>query len=865
MRAKGFRTLVTAFFFFQIASRPYSTTWYVDQSASRTGDGRSPVRPLAGVQEAVDAAQDGDTVIIMPGNYVRGAHIEAKAIAVRPLNPADSSDVSTAVVIPWLGVYDVASGECRLEGLNIGGYSDSGGMFSYDSAVVLSHCAIYGNHPEKGESGVACRGGSLKMRACEVLANSGTPAVHHAGIVLRDCHAEISESVVRGNAAWETAGIHCENANATVTSCLIYGNTSYGGTGNIVVAGEGEVTLRNCVIQCNEGGAVIQASERTTIENCTLFGNSAGVSGTSETRITDCILWNRTNELTGCGTSYSCVQNGAAGIGNISSFPHFVNAGIGDFHLRSWSPCIDAGSPDSNYENEPLPNGGRVNMGAYGNTVEAISASDDSDHDQLPDDWEVYWFTNLDQVPEGDPDGNGKTNLEEYRRGGNPREEGTTLYVDAALGDDGRDGTTPTHTDGRVGPTASIMAAVGLAHAGDLIEVAPGEYYERVDFLGKTLHLRAAAGPGSATIDAYFSGPAIRVTWDEGPGTTLEGFRIVNGWSRFGAGILCQRGSLDVQQCAIMRNSAGCQPVWAESGGGAIACLDSEVSLIRCVLENNMSERYGAGIWCLRSGLVVSQCTIAGNDFDPRFSMAATGTIHFESSSALVTRCVISGNGAGGTSAHGVYAVDSSLTMTESLVARNGSGSRYAPAIGCKGRSDVRVANCTFFQNSTGGGAVAAFGAIPEIANCIFVGNGPSNVNPTFSCADWEAPGEGNIVVQDPLFVDPAANDFRLRPDSPCIDVGSLAAALCLQLSLTEQGAALSWQIGQDLDGNPRLSGAGVDMGAYEYQSAPPTFLIESSSDLMEWVQGGTTSGLVWLDDAAAAFGRQFYRLRLLP
>jgi len=35
------------------------------------------------------------------------------------------------------------------------------------------------------------------------------------------------------------------------------------------------------------------------------------------------------------------------------------------------SPCIDAGDPKSEYKNEPKPNGGRVNMGAYGNTEEA--------------------------------------------------------------------------------------------------------------------------------------------------------------------------------------------------------------------------------------------------------------------------------------------------------------------------------------------------------------------------------------------------------------------------------------------------------------------------------------------------------------
>jgi len=35
------------------------------------------------------------------------------------------------------------------------------------------------------------------------------------------------------------------------------------------------------------------------------------------------------------------------------------------------SPCIDAGDQSDDHSNEPTPNGGRINMGAYGNTEEA--------------------------------------------------------------------------------------------------------------------------------------------------------------------------------------------------------------------------------------------------------------------------------------------------------------------------------------------------------------------------------------------------------------------------------------------------------------------------------------------------------------
>ncbi len=63
----------------------------------------------------------------------------------------------------------------------------------------------------------------------------------------------------------------------------------------------------------------------------------------------------------------------------------------GDYHLKSqagrldpssgsWivddvtSPCLDAGDPNSPIGHEPFPNGGVINMGAYGGTAEASKA-----------------------------------------------------------------------------------------------------------------------------------------------------------------------------------------------------------------------------------------------------------------------------------------------------------------------------------------------------------------------------------------------------------------------------------------------------------------------------------------------------------
>jgi len=66
---------------------------------------------------------------------------------------------------------------------------------------------------------------------------------------------------------------------------------------------------------------------------------------------------------------------------NLSSTdPDFVDEDNGDFHLNITSPAIDAGDPASDFSNEPVPNGGRVNQGRHGNTSEATITAGPTDN-----------------------------------------------------------------------------------------------------------------------------------------------------------------------------------------------------------------------------------------------------------------------------------------------------------------------------------------------------------------------------------------------------------------------------------------------------------------------------------------------------
>ena len=70
----------------------------------------------------------------------------------------------------------------------------------------------------------------------------------------------------------------------------------------------------------------------------------------------------------------------------------------------------------------------------------------------------------------------------------------------------------------------------------------------------------------------------------------------------------------------------------------------------------------------------------------------------------------------------------------------------------------------------------------------------------TYSCTTPLPSGDGNITA-NPIFVDYAATNLHLSAGSPCIDAGHNA-----------------YVVGDvDLDGDMRIRGGVVDMGAYEY------------------------------------------------
>jgi parallel beta-helix repeat protein len=181
-------------------------------------------------------------------------------------------------------------------------------------------------------------------------------------------------------------GIYCPNASPTILNCVISRNIGADMGAGMYVKDSSSPSLVNCTFSDNfasiTGGGIQNWDSNPVLINCTFSGNSATYFGggiyfaDGSPALTNCILWGDTPEevyiFGGAPViTYSDIQGGFTGEGNIDADPLFADAANGDFHLLRDSPCIDAGDPSTSIGSEPLPNGGRINMGAYGGTVEA--------------------------------------------------------------------------------------------------------------------------------------------------------------------------------------------------------------------------------------------------------------------------------------------------------------------------------------------------------------------------------------------------------------------------------------------------------------------------------------------------------------
>jgi len=369
---------------------------FVDANSPYGPGSGTPAEPFRMIQDAIDAAQDGDIIEIRPGVYTGQGNYDldpnGKGITICSIDPDDPNIVVGTIIDPnreGRGFFFQSGedGNCVIRGLTIqNGYGGKGGgIFCQDSSPTINNCTIRDSTAMTYGGGIFCRGGSPQLRGC----------------------------AISGNLAMGGGGIECWFGQPVIINCLIAGNMVWGdGGGGVDCYDSGNVILRSCTIAGNlapegVGGGLLCLGSNVETENSVFWDNNAQQGSQISVPSWFGIPASAT-------VAYSDTQGGKAavdvgpkstlnwGSGNIDCDPCFASfdpngdSSLWDFHLQStdgrwepnqnvWvcdavtSPCIDTGDPNSDWRGEPWPNGKRINIGAYGGTGQASMSGSPGD------------------------------------------------------------------------------------------------------------------------------------------------------------------------------------------------------------------------------------------------------------------------------------------------------------------------------------------------------------------------------------------------------------------------------------------------------------------------------------------------------
>jgi len=313
------------------------------------------------IQAGIDAAVDGDTVLVADGTYTgsgnRDISFRGKAITVRSESGAENCIIDCEEQGSGFHFTNGESLDSVLDGFTIrnGESFDGGGIFCNGSSPTITNCTFSDNTADYFGGGFFCYLSSPTITNCTFSANhvgdyyygygslGGGICCFHSSPTITNC--TFSANHAGGWEGGNGGGIYCESSSSTITNCTFSANGAHGGGYYPYAIGGG-----------------IVCGDSTTITNCTFSDNTADDYGGgifcygSSSTITNCIVWNNSpdgiHDALGVAiVSYSDVQGGWLGEGNIDADPLFVAGPEGDYYLSQVaagqvedSPCIDAGS-----------------------------------------------------------------------------------------------------------------------------------------------------------------------------------------------------------------------------------------------------------------------------------------------------------------------------------------------------------------------------------------------------------------------------------------------------------------------------------------------------------------------------------------
>jgi hypothetical protein len=470
--------------------------------------------------------------------------------------------------------------DCIIEDNYCDGGNGGGGIFASSTTDIIG-CTINNNSVFYTVGGGIIGGGTITD--CTITGNSGGGLRYCDGMIsnciitgntgcgLISCDGSIINCDIGNNTAGRGGGLN--DCNGTISNCTITNNSAlgtYGHGGGFYDCDAAEIS--NCTIADNvasyKGGGIFSSYGNEIINNCIIWGNSPD----------EIDIYNGNPVIT-----YSDIEGGWEGEGNIDVDPEFVDAPGGDYHLMWDSPCVDAGDPnfvaqegEVDIDGEPRVMGGRVDMGA----------------DEVDDRRTIK------------------------------------VALDAS------------------GDYMTIQDGIDAAEDGDTVIVADGIYTgdgnRDIDFKGKAITVRSAMGADNCIIDCQGSQTDEHrgFVFENGEtnASVLKGFTIKHGYMKHGGGgILCYESDPVITNCIIIDNTS--------DYAGGILCNISNAEIRNCVISQNNATVDGVagGIMCISSSNVeITGCTISSNTNSELLQTAAVEVVFY--SRAVLRNCIVWSN-----------------------------------------------------------------------------------------------------------------------------------------------------------------------------------------------------------------------------
>ncbi|MCL6583856.1 MAG: right-handed parallel beta-helix repeat-containing protein [bacterium] len=252
---------------------------------------------FASIQEAIDWALPGDTVIVYPGRWRENLILAGKNLSILSQSGPSSTIIDGAQAGSAVALINVGP-ESRIEGFSIqNGLTPrcGGGIYCLNSSAIISSCRVIQNAAAESGGGISCEyNSSPTITNCLISANS---ALSGGGIffersrpTLIDC--QITKNSATGSFLYESGeedfhgggGLFCYNSAALISRCTISDNAAPCGGG---ISCFGSMCYQPKIIDCtishnlasHRGGGIYYQCDALEISNSTIAGNSADCGG----------------------------------------------------------------------------------------------------------------------------------------------------------------------------------------------------------------------------------------------------------------------------------------------------------------------------------------------------------------------------------------------------------------------------------------------------------------------------------------------------------------------------------------------------------------------------------------------------------